>query len=1159
MAALAGFCVPITLAAEIRTWSGANSSWSNPLAWQPAGTPAAGDEVRIGAGVIQLDVPVTISNRLVWTGGHLHSGTLRIAAGATAELGGPGDKLVQNVALVNAGSLTLAAGRLGCLFNGFNQAVFLTNDVTGVFELVDDTQVAQLNAGGWPPSGLVLANDGLLRKSGPGAGALESMPLVNRGRVEVTGGSLRWLGGGSASGRFVLADSASMSLPGGVYQLGGSVWEGPGPVRLGGSPAARLTVQGAFTAANFGFNGGTIDGDFEVQGGFEWSAGTLVNGRLRLGAGQHRIVGPDAKELLNAHFENAGQLNLSGAAVGLRFSGFQQSITVTNDVGGVWTWTDGTALEQRNPGGWPPVLLQMVNLGTVRSVGPQTTNRLADVPLHNAGLVEVVSGRWWQRGGGRSGGRWTATEPAVIEWADGRYDLENAGIEGAGRAVMNGTINLQGTVTAAWLEMQSGTLAGNGTVADGFRWTGGQLVGMTLQLGPGKHAIMGDNGQRLLASTVINRGQLRLQDAGVALAFTGYNQSALLTNTAAGECELSGHSRLFQVNPGGWPPLALALVNEGTLRASGNETNAIEQIPLHNRGAIEVNSGLLRQSAGGTSPGKVFLADGARFELGGAVYNLDGGEWTGPGAARITGSSRLLGTFRADNFGLAAGDLDGAFDVTGGFAWTGGRFVNLRARFGPGTHAIAGGGDRVMIASTLGNAGRCTLADSTLVASFTAFNQAVVITNEAGGVLEIAGAARIEQRNPGGYPPLAIGLLNDGSLLATGPGAKAIASLPLHNRGGCEVREGTLQHTGGGTSPGGFAVAANARFEFAAGAYDFTGSHWPGPGPAAVAGSATIQGDFTAENFRLEQGAISGAFGIAGSAIWTGGALINAQLQLGNGTHVITGPADKYLLNARLLNAGHLTLDACTLGLALTAFNQTLVVTNQPAGVFDLTGACRLEQRNPGGYPPVLLVVGNAGTWRKLGAGQAVLAALPFLNTGRCEIPEGTLRIEGSLNLGSDSTVVLAPAAAPALHVTGAATVAGVVAAVVPPGTTLENGATLTPFTAGALAGHFANDLAEDPVQGAQFTNSYPGAALRWTVVRTGTERLRIDTAQLVGGTLRFSIPGLKGLTVVVESSTDLVHWLPELTTPVTSDEFTFTDPLIRFYGRRFFRIRLQP
>ena len=78
-------------------------------------------------------------------------------------------------------------------------------------------------------------------------------------------------------------------------------------------------------------------------------------------------------------------------------------------------------------------------------------------------------------------------------------------------------------------------------------------------------------------------------------------------------------------------------------------------------------------------------------------------------------------------------------------------------------------------------------------------------------------------------------------------------------------------------------------------------------------------------------------------------------------------------------------------------------------------------------------------------------------------------------------------------------------------------------------------------------------------MVRTGTERLRIDTAQLVGGTLRFSIPGLKGLTVVVESSTDLVHWLPELTTPVTSDEFTFTDPLIRFYGRRFFRIRLQP
>lgn len=1144
--------------AEIRTWSGANSVWSNPAAWLPAGPPAIGDEVHIDSGVIHLDIPVTIGNRLVWTGGHLHSGTLRIAEGATAELGGPGDKLVQNVALVNAGSLRIAAGRLGCLFTGYNQFTFLTNDVTGVFELVEAAQVVQLNPGGWPPAGLALVNDGLLRKTGNGAGALESMPLINRGRVEITGGALRWYGGGVANGRFLVADGASMTLPGGTYQLGGSVWEGPGSVRLGGSPAARLTVQGAFTAANFGFNGGTIDGDFEVAGAFEWTAGTLVNGRLRLGPGQHRILGPDAKELLNAQFANAGQLAFSGTSVGLRLTGYQQAIAVTNETNGVWTWSDGAALEQRNPGGWPPVLLQMVNFGTLRGTG-DATNRVQDIPLNNHGLIEVTSGRWFQRGGGASTGRWNAAEPAVIEWNSGRYDLDGAVLDGPGHAVMNGPVTLVGKVTAAWLELESGNLNGQCTVADGFRWSGGQLIGMALELGPGKHAILGDHGQRMNSATLVNHGQLQLEDAVVALAFTGFNQSLLLTNAPEGECRLLGHSRLYQSNPGGWPPLGLVFVNDGTLIADGGETNSIEWIPLNNRSAIEVTSGCLRQTGGGTSPGKVALAPGTRFELNGAVYDLDGGEWSGPGAARIVASSRLLGMFRADNFGLESGDLDGAFDLTGGFHWTGGRLVNLRARLGLGTHVIEGGGDRTMIASTLANAGQLILGNTTLAAWITGFNQSVVITNEPGGVLELAGAARIEQRNPGGYPAVALGLENEGTLRATGPELKAITAVPFHNRGGCEFRGGIVQHTGGGISPGTFAIAANARFEFCAGLFDFTGSVWPGAGPAAVIGNATLIGDFSAANFRLEQGAVSGSFGVSGAWTWTGGALINAGLRLGAGTHSIEGPADKYLVNATLANAGHLTVDGCTLGLTLSGFNQSLVITNETGGLLDLFGPARIEQRNPSGWPPVRLVVGNAGTWRKIGPEQAVLASLPFLNSGRCEIPEGTLRIEGSMNLSADSLLVLAPNAAPALNVTGAATLGGVVAAIVPSGATLENGATFTPFTAGSLAGRFLNEVAEDSLLGAQFTNSYPGALLRWTVIRAAHERPRLGPAQLVEGTLRFSLPGLAGLTVVIESSTDLVHWLPELTTVVPSDDFTFSDSLVRFYGRRFFRVRIQP
>lgn len=64
--------------------------------------------------------------------------------------------------------------------------------------------------------------------------------------------------------------------------------------------------------------------------------------------------------------------------------------------------------------------------------------------------------------------------------------------------------------------------------------------------------------------------------AVVGLLFTGYSQSATLTNEPGGTIELRADSRIRQVNSGGWPPAELVFVNQGQIVSSTAGTNWIE-------------------------------------------------------------------------------------------------------------------------------------------------------------------------------------------------------------------------------------------------------------------------------------------------------------------------------------------------------------------------------------------------------------------------------------------------------------------------------------------------------------------------------------------------------------------------------------------------------
>lgn len=1137
-----------------KRWIGGSSSWANPAAWDPFGVPDPSDDITINAGDVSLNGVVVIGSHLAWTGGSLRSGVLEISAAATVDIAGDEEKQLFQIVVSNGGICRLKdTGRLTCLFTGYNQSILITNRSGAVFELAGTAEIAQGNNSGWPAE-LQFVNEGTLRKTGTTTTGLEMLPFHNRGTVEIQAGSLRISGGGTSPGLFTVAEAASVDLRTGAFNFADAHWEGLGPVRIQNT----MRLEGAFSATNFGLAEGELSGDFDVSGRFEWTGGHLVSARARLGAGKHRITGHADKYLFNSTLANAGDLEVATAEVGFRFSGYNQGAAFTNETTGTVTLSGEANFALHNPGGWPPVLLAFVNEGSLRSTGG-STNAVLDLPLHNHGLIEVKQGTFQQRGGGNSTGRWAVAHNAAAHWLGGNYHCTSVIMQGPGPVHVFGNVRVDGILEAANLVFGGGTLSGDCTISGGFHWAGGRLSGMALRLGVGQHSLTGEAGLTMQNSWVANAGVLQVDGTKLALEFTGYNQSAALTNLESGTIELRNQSSVEQRNPSGWPPTLLSFVNQGTLHATGFPTNAVLDIPLHNHGQIAVTDGVFHQRGGGISTGRWILAEGATAGWLGGNYTVNDAVQRGPGALVVTGGTQLTGNFDAENLVLAGGTMSGDCDLTGGFHWTGGKLGSAAIRLGAGEHTISDNAGHIMQNTALSNSGHLMITGAKLALEFTGYSQFATITNSASGTLELLGGAVIEQRNSGGWPPVLLQLVNDGELRSSGPSTNALVSLPFHNRGRVVVQSGVLAHTGGGISPGEFRVAADAGYAFSIGVFDYGSSHWYGPGPANITGNATILGGFDAEHFVLAAGEQSGECVIRGGWQWTGGNLANATLRLGTGAHHISGANEKNMSNSTLENSGHLTINGGTVGMLLTGYSQSVVVRNTATGLIDLSGDWRLQQRNPSGWPPVAFGLISDGRLRKVDAGTTVLDAVPLISNGMCEVESGTLQVVGNAAFGAAGQLILATGGGIPLLVSGNATLAGTVGSRTGIGANPTEGAEYPVIEAGNIVGAFANNVAINPGHAFAYEVRYGPKSIIFTARSVLPEPVQMTSPSLAGGSLQCAINAPAGLIVQIESSTDLVNWHSEASTTVTSTPLTWEDTDAAIESARFYRVSLLP
>lgn len=466
----------------------------------------------------------------------------------------------------------------------------------------------------------------------------------------------------------------------------------------GGSPT--LTGAGDLTLFAFDLDGFNLTGSLavNVRHQMNWTGGTMSgSGRTIIAPGATLTI-PSIVTLNTRTLENGGTILWTGGNVSMSGG------VITNRAGALFDARTTTGLNYAsNPGS------RFDNAGTFRKSIAGTTTLFGGLAFNNYGAVEIQAGTLTLFGGGThtgtfdvpagttlnlSGGTHTASVGSSITGAGNLYvsggnphtfaglvnvsgtnqfDSGTANVTGnyictnntlfmsGGTANFNGT----GTMTPAMINMDSGVLGGsqNVTVLSQMNWTGGTMTGSGRTFIPAGVTL---NIASTFATVSLTGG--RTLENGGTILWTGGNftmSSAVITNRVGALFEARNALGLnYTANPGS------RFDNAGTFRKSVvvGTTTVGGGMAFNNYNAVEIQTGTLALSGGGTNGGTYDI-------LAGATLSLFGGAYTDGIGSSITGA----GNFTVGNG--ATPTLVGFVDVTGTNTFGSSSTVNLTGNY----------------------------------------------------------------------------------------------------------------------------------------------------------------------------------------------------------------------------------------------------------------------------------------------------------------------------------------------------------------------------------------------------------------------------------------------------------------------------------------------
>src|ERR1039458_5562542 len=511
-------------------------------------------------------------------------------------------------------------------------------------------------------------------------------------------------------------------------------------------------------------------------------------------------------------------------------------------------------------------------------------------------------------------------------------------------------------------------------------WTGGEVDGaLTVASNGVLNVNLGD--RSVWTASLTNWGTIHWSDSQ-----TWWLYGCAIYNQPGALIDMQGNGYLdYELN-------SEVVVNNGTFRKSAGSGNTVINVPFVNNAAVEVQSGALGFSRGGSVGGTYSMTAGNIQLTGGSFVENGLPVFTGTGQAQMTGGSLTLNTDVIPGLTLAGGSLflDAGFQggsitnltlsgialkgtntVTGILWWTGGEVDGALTVASNGVLNV-NLGDRSVWTASLTNWGTIHWSDSQ-----TWWLYGGAIYNQPGALIDMQGNGYLD------YELNSEVVVNNGTFRKSAGSGNTVINVPFVNNAAVEVQSGALGFSRGGSVGGTYSMTAG-NIQLTGGSFVenglpvFTGTgqaQMTGgsltlntdviPGLTLAGGSLFLDAGFqggSITNLTLSGIALKGTNTVTGILWWTGGEVDGALTVASNGV-LNVNLGDRSVWTASLTNWGTIHWsDSQTWWLYGGA------IYNQPGALIDMQGNGYLD------YELNSEVVVNNGTFRKsAGSGNTVI------------------------------------------------------------------------------------------------------------------------------------------------------------------------------------------
>ena len=702
------------------------------------GTVTASGALTFGSGRLLGTGPLTVNGVMNWTSDAEVDTTVIIATGGTLNISGFGTRYINGGTLNNSGTVNWSGGNNLSVYN----SGVINNLSTGLFAVTNDQLIYQHCCGAMQ----AFNNAGTFRKTvATSVTTIDGNGFNNSGTLDVQSGSVLLGSGGTSTGIFNATSPGAIFFSS-VYTLGaGATLTGNGNYQLAAGQisvaAAGVTVNHLTLAGgNLDINGG---GSLSTtsSGVIDWNADATLSGAGTLNVaagGTLNFSGFGTRYIAGGTLNNSGTINWSG---GNNLSIYDSGV-INNLAGGLFLATNDQIIYFHccAPG------QAFNNAGTFRKTTATSTTTIQANGFTNSGTVDVQSGTVNLTSGGTSTAIFNAGAAGRLLFNGAAYTLSGAAtLTGAGNFEINGgQLNVTGSAIAVnHLTMNGGTLNVTGAIsttpAGVVDWSADSTLtgagSMTIASGATMN-ITGFGTRYIDGGTLNNDGTI---DWSGGNNISVYN-SGVINNHASGVFNVKNDQIIYFhcCTPG------QAFNNAGTFRKTiATSTTTFQANGLTNSGTVDVQSGTLNLTSGGTSTAVFNAGSSGRLLFTGAAYTLSGAATlTGPGNFEVGGGQLNVtgSSIAVDHFTLSGGTLN----VTGAMSTTASGVIDWPSDSvltGAGSMTIASGaamningfGTRYIDGGTLNNIGTVHWSGGN---NLSIYNSGV-INNQSGGLFDV--------------------------------------------------------------------------------------------------------------------------------------------------------------------------------------------------------------------------------------------------------------------------------------------------------------------------------------------------------------------------------------------------------------------------------------